>query len=192
MSERLTIFLKAVNDFADEKCSEIEYKAQSYKDENITSYYKQAEQKTNDYIEYETSRMRNTVNSKISQYESEKKSALISLRSTITEKVFDEVKENISAFTKTNDYGAFLIKSAKELKASVGEEIIIFMRTEDISFADSIKEAVNCEIKEDNEIILGGLRATDKNGLIMADDTLDIRLAEAQKEFVSKSDLKIF
>lgn len=192
MSERLTAFLKTVTEFADAECSELEYKAQKFKDENIILYRKNAEQKNKEYIQYETNRILNNVNSRISSYEAEKKSDLISLRTSIADKVFDEVRTKLEKFTQSDEYEAFLIKSAKELHNEMGESTIIFIGEKDVDFTQKIKNCVNCEIRVDNEITIGGLRATDKDGLVMADDTLDARFNEAQKNFMANSDLKIF
>lgn len=192
MSERLTAFLKTVTDFADSQCSDIAYKAQSFKDENIFSYQKEAEKKHKDYIEYEIGKNLTTVNKTISDYEAEKKSALISLRSSITDKVFTEVKERIAEFTKSENYVSFLLKSAEMLKKAIGENATVLMRGEDMKYAEKIKAAANCQVKEDNAIILGGLRAVNSDETVIIDDSLEHRLDKEYKDFIKKSSLKIF
>ncbi len=192
MSERLTAFLKTVTDFADAQCSDLEYKAQSFKDENIFSYQKDAEQKSKEYIEYEVGRSLTAVNKTISDYEAEKKSALISLRTSINDNVFAEVKEKIAEFTNSAEYEPFLFKSAVALKNIVGEDATILLSSNDMKYADKIAKEVNCQVKEDNTILLGGLRAINKDETIITDDTLERRLDTEYKDFIKKSNLKIF
>lgn len=194
MSERLTTFLKTITDFADEECRELENKAQSFKDENISKYKSQAEALNKSHIEHETSRILSRVNREISEYEAEKKTALTSLRSSLTEKVFIEATDRIKAFTESAEYEAFLVKSAENLRKAMNcDGITFFVREEDLKYSDAVKKAVvDCEIKTDAEILLGGLRAVDKNDEICGDDTLDTRLSESKRKFAEKSDLKIY
>lgn len=192
MSERLTAFLKTVTDFADAQCSDLEYKAQSFKDENIEAYQKKAEQENREYIDYEVGRIKTAVNKTISDYEAEKKSALISLRTQITEDVFGKVEDKIIKFKSSADYEAFLLKSAESLKNAVGDNGIILISTDDMKYADMIADATQCKVKEDNTIELGGLRAISSDQTVMIDDTFENRLKAEHQNFIKNSNLKIF
>ncbi len=192
MSERLTAFLKTVTDFADAECSDLEYKAQSFKDKNIDSYQKKAEQKNIEFIDYEVSRIKTSVNKTISDYESEKKSALIALRAKITENVFNQVKNKLAEFKNSADYENFLLKSAKSLTASIGDDAVILVSTEDMKYAEVIANETQCKVKEDTSIELGGLRAINSDETIIIDDTFENRLNAEHQDFIKKSNLKIF
>ncbi len=192
MSERLTAFLKTVTDFADAQCSDLEYKAQSFKDENIEAYQKKAEQENREYIDYEVGRIKTAVNKTISDYEAEKKSALISLRTQITEDVFGKVEDKIIKFKSSADYEPFLLKSAESLKNAVGDNGIILISTDDMKYADMIADATQCKVKEDSTIELGGLRAISSDQTVMIDDTFENRLKAEHQNFIKNSNLKIF
>lgn len=192
MPERLTIFLKAVSDFADARCEELENQAKSFKNESISAYKSEAEEKNRSYIEYETGRILSSVNRQISDYETEKKTALTALRAEITDKVFKSVIGLINDFTGSEKYEPFLLKSAEELKKSVGDEAVFFLRPADMKYADTLSQKFGAKIKEDGSISLGGLRASDKDSLVLADDTLDARLNAQRAEFAKKSGLKIY
>ncbi len=192
MSERLTAFLKTVTDFADAQCSDLEYKAQSFKDKNIVAYEKKAEQNSREYIDYEIGRIKTAVNKTISDYEAEKKSALISLRNQITEDVFNKVKEKITEFKSSADYKPFLLKSAESLKNEIGDDMVILISIDDMKYADMLSNATQCKVKEDSTIRLGGLRAISSDETIMIDDTFENRLAAEHQDFIRKSNLKIF
>lgn len=191
MSERLTTFLKTVSDFADAECSKLEYKAQSFKDENISAYKEEAEKKNKSNIEYESHRILTSANRKISAYETEKRTALIALRTNITEKVFDGVREKLCEFTKSQNYLDFLVESAKEAKKAIGGDITVFLRSEDMRYAEKIEEICGVKAEVSDKILLGGLRAASRDGSIMADDTLDSRLEIQKTVFAEKSALKI-
>lgn len=194
MSERLNIFLKTITDFADAECEKLEQRAQSFKEENISAYKKEAEEKSRSNTQYEKERILSRVNREISDYEAQKKSALASIRENITEKVFNEVKEKIEEFTSSPEYESFLIKSADNLKKAIGDgETVFFVRTADLKYENAIKSAVKgCTVLPDDEIVFGGLRAVDKTSSVCADDTLDSRLSAERANFVRKADLKIY
>ncbi|MCH5191611.1 MAG: hypothetical protein J1F23_05545 [Oscillospiraceae bacterium] len=192
MQERLTIFLKTVSDFADERCAELENQAKSFKNESISAYKSEAEAKNRSYIEYETGRILSSVNRQISDYEAEKKTALTALRSEITDKVFASVTKLINDFTLSENYEQFLLNSALELKATVGDSAVFFLRPADMKYADILREKFGAEVKEDDKIFIGGLRASDKDALMLADDTFDTRLDVQRAEFAEKSGLKIY
>lgn len=190
MSERLTAFLKTVEDFADAECEELRSKAQSFKDDSINAYRKEAENKSRALCQYETNRISSRTGGEISAYEVEKKAALTRLRSEINEKVFNEVSEKINEFTKSPAYADFLKKSAAEIRAALGNDAVFYLRPADMKYADIF--ANGAPVHEDGEIILGGIRATDNSGSIRADDTLDARLAAQRTEFSEKSELKFY
>lgn len=192
MQERLTTFLKAVSDFADTRCEELESQAKSFKNESISAYKSEAEAKNRSYIEYETGRILSSVNRQISDYETEKKTALTALRSEITDKVFASVTKLITDFTASDKYEQFLLNSAANLKATVGDGVVFFLRPADMKYADILCEKFGSEVKADDKIVLGGLCASDKDSLLLADDTFDARLNAQRKEFAEKSGLKIY
>ena len=191
MSERLTKFLRSVQDFADSECSALEYKAQSFKDENINEYTEIENKKSKEYIEYETSRIKRDVNCKLSQYESQKKSALVSLRNELSQKVFDDVTAKIKNFTSSDKYLDFLLKSVESIKEFSNDKIEIHLKKEDLKYGEKLKNAVSCTIIEDNSIILGGIKASLNNGTLSVDDTLDKRLLLQKDEFIKNSNLEI-
>ena len=191
MSERLTKFLRSVQEFADSECSALEYKAQSFKDENISEYTEIESKKNKEYIDYETSRIKNDVNCKLSQYESQKKEALVSLRNELSQKVFSEVEEKIKSFTFSDEYLDFLLNSVKEIQNLTDDKIEIHLRQEDLKYSEQIKNAVNCTIIEDNSIILGGVKSSLNGGRLSVDDTLDKRLLLQKDEFTRNSNLEI-
>lgn len=194
MSERLTTFLKTVEAFADEKCDAVRESTQKFKDESISAYRREAEKQTESYIEYETGRILSRVNREISDYEAEKKTALTKHRSSVTEKIFDEVKEKLSAFASSDEYIGFLKNSALNLKKAMNSETLTFyLRPADMKLADAVKAAVpEASLEADESIMLGGLRAVDHISGISGDDTLDSRLEESRRSFAEKADLKIY
>lgn len=191
MSKRLTTFLKTVTDYADERCRELEKKANDFKDADISAYRKKAEKDNNAYIKYETDRLMTSVNRKISEYEAEKRKALTDLRESITAKVLNEVKTKLDEFTKSGEYFDFLTKSANSAKEALGEGAVVFLRAGDMPLAEKLEKAAGIKVKESDDIILGGIKAVDAAGLVMADDTLDSRLSLCKSHFAQKADLKV-
>lgn len=193
MDKRLDIFLKSVTDYAQTQCKKLERTAETQMQKEITAYKKQAAENSRSNTNREIGKIRSDAAFKAAEYESEKRLALASLRNELSDGIFDEITLKIKDFTKSSEYSDFLKKSAERLIAVIGSEIVFYVRPCDMIYAGLLNEiAENAEIREDGQIVLGGIIATDKNATLRADDTLDSRLSAEKKSFFENTDFKIF
>lgn len=193
MDNRLDIFLKSVTDYADVQCKKLERTAETQMQKEITAYKKQATENSRTNTQREISKIQSDAALRASQYESEKRLALASLRNELSDGIFEETKLKIKDFTQSKEYLDFLKKSAERLVQTLGSEIIFYVRPCDMIYSNIFNEiTVNAKVYEDENIRLGGIIATDKADSLRADDTLDSRLKAEKKSFFENADFKIF
>ncbi|MDE5995089.1 MAG: hypothetical protein K2G60_06215 [Oscillospiraceae bacterium] len=193
MDKRLDIFLKSVTDYAQTQCKKLERTAEAQLQKEITAYKKQAVENSRSNTSREIGKIQSDAALRAAEYESEKRLALASLRNELSDGIFDEITLRIKDFTDSSEYSDFLKKSAERLATVIGSEIIFYVRPCDVIYAGLLNEiAENAEIREDGQIILGGIIATDNNNTLRADDTLDSRLSAEKKSFFENTDFKIF
>lgn len=193
MDNRLDIFLKSVTDYADVQCKKLERTAETQMQKEITAYKKQATENSRTNTQREISKIQSDAALRASQYESEKRLALASLRNELSDGIFEETELKIKDFTQSKEYPDFLKKSAERLVQTLGSEIIFYVRPCDMIYSNIFNEiTVNAKVYEDENIRLGGIIATDKADTLRADDTLDSRLKAEKKSFFENADFKIF
>ena len=125
--------------------------------------------------------------------------AIIAIEETVDVKksnkageVANETMDKIKEFVKSDSYKDFILKSASEIgKLLKGDNLMIFVRDDDLIFESEIKNAVgkDCKIEVSEEIVLGGLKAS--TDLQTADDTLEKRLENEHEWFINNSKLSI-
>lgn len=193
MKQRLDIFLKSVTDYANTQCKKLERTAETQMQKEITAYKKQATEKNRSNTNREIAQIQSEASYKAAEYEAEKRRALANLRKELTDGIFSDAEEKIKAFAASPDYADFLKRSAKNLLDAIGSEIILYIRPCDMIYADLLKEtSENALVREDGNIALGGIIATDKNEALRADDTLDSRLNSEKRAFFENADFKVF
>ncbi|MEG0545823.1 MAG: V-type ATP synthase subunit E family protein [Oscillospiraceae bacterium] len=191
---KIEAFLSAIKELALEECKTIDDETESIRAARLKTLNKEARLRSKAYLEYEVARLRAELNSNFSKYEENDKRELTTLRNMLMEKVFFAVSQRLCEFTKTDDYKALLINSAKEISEELkGEEVELFIRQEDLKFKDEITEAFNgkCKISIDENIKIGGINAVCSKTKMQAEDTLDARLENQKSWFLEKSGLSI-
>lgn len=119
---------------------------------------------------------------------------LFKLRDEMTKKVFEKAKEKLIAFSKSPEYKEYLLKLAKEIANTFeNKNCVIRLKKDDVIYKEEIKALFSgdVEFKEDNSIIIGGIKGYCKEISIVADNTLDSKLDEQKSKFVEEANLKI-
>ena len=129
----------------------------------------------------------------LSQKELEVRKKLFLKRDEIKTSVFDLSLQQLVAFTETADYPSFLTRCMQSILTEFPDtqSAVVFLRTCDLQYSDTISHAVqiSCSFTADDTIQLGGLKV--RLGDIIADDTLDTRLASQSQWFEEHSGLII-
>ncbi len=187
-------FTDAIKRMAQEECKAINNETRQIKSQRLEALMQQSQAKYADFVNYELSRIQADKNKQISILHENEKKELADLRSELTDRVFESVVSELQRFTKTDEYKALLVRSAKEiLEALPDEELEFYVRSEDMPLCDGICKAVGKQLKISvaDDIKLGGIKAVGLKTESLADNTLDLKLEEQKEWFVEHSDFKM-
>ena len=186
-------FVEAIMKESEKKRELIEQETQQYINDEISKCESQLKRESYTFMQKRSSAIREDVGREIAEKQLEGRKALFRRRTEITEDVFSKAALRLTAFTQTPEYKDFLVRSAKKLSELFKNDVVLYARPADVKLAQTVACGVfsDYEIKEDNSISIGGFKASDKDGKIIADDTLDIRLDSQRSWFAENSGLNV-
>ena len=174
-------FVNAITDEVNERREEIEKSSVKF----VEGQLKAAEAEILEDVFLEINRksaeIKASVGKEVSEKASEYRQSVLSHRSALADEVYNKAEKKITEFTKSEKYEEFLINSAKNAVEFLGKESVIFVRKDDLSYAEKIEKATGCAVQADDGIVIGGIMA--KRGNIIADDTLDARFEKEKEAF---------
>lgn len=189
--EQIKNFLSAIQNEAEQKRAEIEDETQKY----IAAEMEKAENKAlkdiYKKIQRKTAAIRNDIGRELSAQQQDGRRELLKKRDEIAKKVFADASEKIAEFTRSDEYSGFLVSVAGQAAAAAGEGCTVYIRSADMAFAGSITAACGCTVAADDTIGLGGARAQSADGRLVADNSLDARLAAQKSWFIENCGLSV-
>ena len=189
-SSKTERFLKAINSDADARCEKIKNDVDEYIENEIKKTRRLARQNVRPVRSSEFDRLNEEINAELSENETKEIEKLVARRSEITEKVFAQAVEKIKAFAESDSYHDFLMNSVSNIKAAIGDDAVIILRSDDKKLEAEIKALGNA-VKYDEFIKLGGCKGENLRTEMTADDTLDARLETEKQNFYSYSGLSL-
>ena len=185
-------FLDAINRYAESQKAQITQEIEEYKNIRIEQATEQGLKDAYDLIRGDISKRKAAIVNATAKKELEMRRELFCERSRIAEEVFDEARKRLGDFASSDGYKSFLESSAGKISSLFGEEsCVLYIAPADERFRDMLSSILpKAEIKTDNRITIGGIRAYCKKLGITADDTLDARLDDQKEWFVANSGLK--
>ena len=186
-------FLDAINKYAEQQKAQITQEIEDYKNTKIEQATQQGLQDAYDLIREDVSRRKAVIVNDLAKKELALRNELFAERQTLADKVFDEAKQRLLAFTKTDDYADFLRRSLAEIKEQCGTarcDIAISSSDDDKRglIGDVLPDA---RITVDPRILIGGVTANCPERGILMDDTLDSRLEEQRAWFIETCSMKV-
>ena len=192
--ERAAKFFDAITKDAEERHEEMTRKTRETVESGLEKAKTKAHSQAQAKIERERMLKEQEFNRTVANERTQQRARLTDKRGAITDEVFGDAREKLTAFTESDGYADFLKKSAAGFAAVFPQgDVIVYVRPGDMRFADDIKNAFgrDCKVESSNEITIGGCRAGVVGGSTVADDTLDTRL-EAQREwFLENSGMSV-
>ena len=192
--ERAAKFFDAITKDAEERHEEMTRKTRETVESGLEKAKTKAHSQAQAKIERERMLKEQEFNRTVANERTQQRARLTDKRGTITDEVFGDAREKLTAFTESDGYADFLKKSAAGFAAVFPQgDVIVYVRPGDMRFADDIKKAFgrDCKVESSDEITIGGCRAGVAGGSTVADDTLDTRL-EAQREwFLENSGMSV-
>ena len=113
-------FLDAINKYAEQQKAQITQEIEDYKNTKIEQATEQGLQDAYDLIREDISRRKAVIVNDLAKKELALRNELFTERQTLADKVFDEARQKLVAFTKTDDYNRFLGRSLAEIKVKCG------------------------------------------------------------------------
>ena len=124
----------------------------------------------------------------------ELKKELLKKRQDIFNDVFGHVKDRLQEYTKTPEYLTFLEGVLSDfVKNFPYDHSVIYVRKQDMKLAEQLKKAYGrpCTVEEDKSMQLGGVKISNKEHGIVADESFETRLSDQHQWFYTNSKLTI-
>jgi V/A-type H+-transporting ATPase subunit E len=187
-------FLQAIKKYADEQRNAMRNEVEQLKEEKIREAEEKGKNDSEKYISDMLEAKKNEETGKIAKLMQDGQRKLFLERSEMTESVFSKTEEKLIKFTNTKEYSERLISSTKAIAALFGSEnCTIFIKENDKKFAEKLSALFDgkAEISVDKSIKIGGIKGYCPALSIVADETLDSKLAEQRQWFIENSGLSV-
>lgn len=194
IAEKKDKFSDAINHYAEEQRKQIEQEIKEYKQKELEEAEMQVLTECYQMIQKELAQMRVRISLENSRREMDARRRLLERRTAIMNAVFENAAEKLKAFTTQDGYLAFLQKTAKSFSETFHRSsVVIRLREADRKYEAEIRAALDgdCELQADDSIQIGGLKASNQEMGILADNTLDSLLADQRSWFEMNSGMAV-
>lgn len=192
--KKLDKFSSAVLKDAEEQRSKILKEIEEYRKSQMEKAEEEILHDAYVMIQNEIASIRNSHSRKISLTELEGRRNLLLLREQLTNKVFDEAASRITDFSKTEEYKSYISGLVKKCCESIPDgNIVIEVKKDDLELSDILVKASgrDATVKENANIVLGGVVVINPLKGVVVDETLDLKLKNQKDWFASESGLSI-
>jgi len=181
--EKVSKFVQAITDYAEEQRQKIHQEVEDYKIERLTQAEQEVLADAYDLIQRERMELKNNASREMSRRELDARKKLLGKRRDMTETIFAEVKEQLAAYTATPEYRQSLKDSLTAMAAPVPPE-----GTGDAGLIPDLTALcpAGSRVETSADIHLGGLRGLNAATGMLADDSLDTKL-DIQREWFAKT-----
>lgn len=186
-------FLDAINKYAEKQKATISTEVEDYKNRRIEQATEDGLKDAYDLIRRDIAKRKAEIVVEYAAKEHALRTGQFEKRSRICGEVFQKAKDKLIRFTDSPDYEEYLRRSAAEIAAMFpGERITVFLSERDMPRVDSLRAILpDAEFKEDPAVRIGGIKAYCREKGILADDTLDTKLADQREWFIENAGLKV-
>lgn len=156
----------------------------------IKKYTEAIEEETNLFIQQELEELKLSLTQNESQSKWTLKRDLLEKRSALVNQLFDEVKEDLIAFTKKNDYSSYCKKHLQRIQETIDVQSgsLLVKKADMKLFEELVKELkLTLLIQTMDHILIGGFKFVSQDGLKEVDETLDTILANQMEWFYKNS-----
>lgn len=186
-------FFDAINQDAQEHMAQISREIEAYKNEKVEQATEQGLNDAYELIRADVTKRTAAIVNGVAKKQLELKNSLYSERKVIRDEVFRKAEEKLRSFAASDDYIGFLNTSLGKIAHNMGDgKCIVYIAPADEDKRALIKSKLSgAEIRVDNHILIGGVKAHIAARGIMLDDTLDTRLTDQYAWFNENSGLKV-
>ena len=124
--EKVSKFVQAITDYAEEQRQKIHQEVEDYKIERLTQAEQEVLADAYDLIQRERMELKNNASREMSRRELDARKKLLGKRRDMTETIFAEVKEQLAAYTATPEYRQSLKDSLTAMAARMPAEGTVY------------------------------------------------------------------
>lgn len=119
-----------------------------------------------------------------------RKKKLFKARNALVDSLFNDVKQDLIEFTRTNEYREYLVGCLTQCQQmGVLQHSTLYVMGRDMDLIRSLNTQTDIDVEEDPSINIGGLICINKDTSMEADFTLDSRLVQQTQWFSDHSKL---
>ena len=140
-------------------------------------------------LKQEVDEMSSQASTEISESHIERTKKLIAMRDKYVKDIFAKAKDELIAFTKSDEYLPFMQAKIKKVANHFeGTNTVMFVNAQDLKMKEDLMKAFGKSLKVEvsDDIIIGGFIIEDRESALVVDETLDFALKN-QKEWFNKN-----
>lgn len=135
-------------------------------------------------IKSETTKARRQLNQATAKAQAELKRAVGKCQQTLKVKLFEEIKEMLIAYMKTDDYVEYLVRKIREAAVFAdGEDLTIYITPEDADKKAALEARTGMLLTVSEYEFLGGIRAVIKGRNVLIDHSFETALETEYQKF---------
>lgn len=185
-------FLKAINKAAMQKCNEIADQIEETTKLELQRAEDEARRDGHLKIDAAKAKIEADAQMQIARYETQKKKEIYEKRNHYRQEVFEQAKNQLCAFVKSDAYAPFIAQCLQTLEGNVSQNLTFYIAANDMIAQKAIAAAYEqATIQADAALEIGGYKVSDNDKHILLDDSLDARLNEQLEWFLLNSHLKV-
>lgn len=185
-------FLKAINKAAMEKCTDIAKQIEESTKLEMQKAEDEARKDGHAKIDNAKAKIQAKAKMTVATYHLKKRSDIYAKRLAYQNMIFDDAREQLCTFAKSDKYKGFIEKSAEAISHRVSDNPTVLIAEADSAIKATVSKYIGTAAFEiDPTIEIGGLRVKDEKSGIMIDDTLDTRLSEQKDWFLNNADMRV-
>ncbi len=162
---------------------------QSLENEAYESMKAEAKRDADLRLKQEEDEMTSIASAEISESHIERTKKLIEKRDEYVKSIFEAAKEELIAFSNTDEYKSFMIEKVKKVAPEISDaNCVMYVKEKDLTLEKELVKTFGQDIKVEatDDIKIGGFIIENKASSLVVDETLDFALNN-QKEWFNKN-----
>ncbi|MCR5637185.1 MAG: V-type ATP synthase subunit E [Clostridiales bacterium] len=190
-NEKLNNFISSITDTAKKQAKELNTETDGLINKELAAFKSEEKNKYDNYLKTEKQNISAEITKSTAMLKLEKKRLLFEKRNAVTDNVFENVKDNLDLFRKSEDYLNVLKSVINRVKECFPENRIeIVLSPNDKGPGYGLEKAFNCVVEYDDKIWGGILiRLTGTN--ITVDYTFNSLINDEKEKFLTTEELRI-
>ena len=193
--EQVFLYMKEeIERLASQEEEEILKEAKDLEEQAYNQIKAEAKKDAQVLLEKEIAEISSNASVEASMSQEERTKKLVAKRDEYVANIFNEAKDKLVAFVNSDKYHDYLVSHVKETGATYQmQNSVLYLRSADMAFKDDLVKAYgyDIEVKESNQIKIGGFIIENTITNVVVDESLDFALENQKDWFYKTSGLMI-